>query len=828
MTLQSLPDRFSAVCELCGLPLRFGSISLSSEDKAFHFCCQGCRMVYSMLAESVDGANPARFKESDLYKRCVAAGVIPATEADLQKIYASRDLSLIAPAGITHETPDGTDTLPFHLMVNGMWCPACAWVIQHALSRLKGVSSVTCSFSTDRLYCRYRPDRVAPEEIREAMARLGYSARDGESASSSYKALRKEWVRLVITALLSVNVMMLSWALYSGFFTDLPKDAISKLSFPIGVMALIVFIYGGGPIWRKAWFGMMHLSPGMETLVGMAAGSAFVYSFFNWIMGSIHLYFDTACMLVTLVLLGKMLEQQAKERVRKDLDAFFSLQPTKVRLITEAWPNGRYTSIAQLSEGDQFIVESDDIVPADGRVTSGAADLDESAITGEARPRRLKAGDAVKSGSRVVDGRIIATAVHTGKDTVLGQMIDIMRQSLESAGAAKSKTDRILEWFVPGIVLIAAGTGAWGIISGLAVHEALVRTMTVMVISCPCALGIAIPMTRMVGISLAGRSGILIKDMDAFERAGNVDTIVFDKTGTLTLGRWQLVKVLCLPGFESGKAVSWAAGLEHMSDHEIGRSVVAYAKSKGIQPAEVTRLHMGVEGVQGEIEGKTVSFGSRDFAWGKHVKVEKDTEHDTNAITSRVYMSVNTLPAAIFYLGDTIRPSVPSLVSVLKNESKELFIISGDESVVTRRAADSIGISNALGGLIPAEKAAFIDELRQQGRLTMMVGDGVNDAAAMARAYLAVAVHSGRPLAAEAAHLSLMRGDPAQLIDFFRLSRQVNRKVTQNLGCAWIYNLFSIPIAMSGLLTPLVAATAMLLSSLTVIGNTLLLARKNT
>ena len=787
-------------------------------------------MVYSMLLESAEVDDPARFKQTDLYRQCVAAGVIPAGEEDLQRI-AEREKqethAAAASIAVTKATPEPSGTLALDLIVDGMWCAACAWVIEKTVNRLAGVEEVTCHFSTDRLRCRYRPDRVAPDQIRASVTRLGYGIQESNAETAGQQTQRREWVRLTITGLLSANVMMLSWALYAGFFTSLTSDAVFKISLPIVAMAAVVLIYGGGPMLRKAWYGLIHRAPGMETLVGMAAGCAFIYSLYNWLAGSIHLYFDTACMLITLVLLGKLLEQQAKSRVRRDLDSFFALQPTKVRLITDASPTGRYVAIGQLAVGDRFAVASDEIVPADGRVESGAATLDESSLTGEPRPIGVKTGDPIKSGARVIDGRVTASVEKVGHDTVLGQMIAIMTRSLEQKSAFEGRTDRLLRWFVPLIAALAGGTGLICVIAGLTVNQAVVRAVTVMVISCPCALGVAIPMARLAGISLAARQGILVREIEAFERADAIDSVVFDKTGTLTHGRWRLRHIECQPGAHPPTIVAWAAGLEQSSDHEIARAIDTYARVQAIIPAAFTDIIVHPDGVQGRLDDKIVRIGNRRFAWGKRPSAGNTKEESEETLTSRVFLSVDNCPAATLIFGDTIRPAVASMVGALKQTSRDIHLVSGDGDAATREVARAIGLNQARGGLLPSNKADYIDRLTGQGRRVAMVGDGINDAAAMARAHLAVAVHSGQGLAREAAHITLMRGDPAQLLDFFPLSRRVNRKVTQNLWCAWIYNLISIPIAMNGLLTPLVAATAMLLSSLTVIGNTLRLVRRD-
>jgi heavy metal translocating P-type ATPase len=817
-----------SACHLCGLPLRCAAVSATIDGVPLQFCCQGCRAVYHMLVAAGEVQDPARFKESDLYRQCVAAGVIPADAADLERIAAQEDREArVVPA--TPGDPEqgvSADTLCLDLMVEGMWCTACAWVIERSLLRMDGVEAVACQFFTDRLRCCYRPDRVAPHEIREAVARLGYDWRDSEAGATDRRVRHWQLARLAIAGVLSANVMMLSWALYAGFFTHLAADAVAAISLPIVVMATVVLVYGGGPMLRRAWFGLVRGVPGMEALVGLGAVCTYLYSLYNWYQGSIHLYFDTACMLITLVLLGKLLEQQARGRVRCELDSFFALQPAKVRLMDPRWPDGRFVAIDQLAAGDRFGVAAGEIVPADGRVVAGGGRVDESSLTGEPVPVPVRPGDAIKSGTRLLDGEVTAAVEKVGQETVLGQMIAIMARSLEQKGVYAGRTDRMLAWFVPIMLGLAAGTGLFAAWAGLSMDQAVVRAVTVMVVSCPCALGVAIPMARLAGISLAGRQGVLVREIESFERAGDLDTIVFDKTGTLTHGRWQLSRVDCQPGYDPATIVAWAAGLEQTSDHEVARSILAYADGQGVKPALMAALRVSSDGVMGRLGERMVRIGKREFAWPHTRAAMPAPKASAAGPASQVYLSIDGQPAATLHFGDRIRSTVPSMVTRLKKDFREIHLISGDDDTATREVARAVGLTQVRGGLVPAEKAAYIDALKDQGCRVAMVGDGVNDAAAMSRADLAVAVHAGAGLAKEAAHITLMRGDPAQLLDFFPLSHRVRRKVVQNLWCAWIYNLISLPVAMGGLLTPLVAATAMLLSSLTVMANTLLLIRR--
>jgi heavy metal translocating P-type ATPase len=806
-------------CELCGLPLRTDAYAAIYGTQSRHFCCPGCRMVFSMLMEAADAPDPEKFKESDLYRRCVAAGVVPASEEDLDRMGA---VSLEHQAG--GQPPDQRHSLNLQRTLTGMWCPACAWVIETALLRSPGIIEAVCDFSTDRLRCCYDPVKASPADISRTIRKLGYGLEDRESKGSG-SAERCAFIRLVICAILSMNVMMISWALYSGFFTHLSPQDRGFLVWPVFLLATLVLCYGGGALVRKAWSGLRAGAPGMEVLIVTGAGSAYVYSVFNMLGGSLHIYFDTAAMLITLLLLGKQLEHHAKERVRRDLTAFLSLQPNKVRLITPAFPAGRFVAIEQLCVGDHFSVGPLEIVPVDGRIISGQAQVDESAITGEPRPVEVAAGDALTSGSRVLEGRLQVKAERIGEAAMLGQMIAVVARSLGQRTALESRTDRWLAFFVPLLIGLAAVTGISGYLLGLSADEAVIRMVTVLVIACPCALGIAIPLARVAGISAAGRQGLLVRDFDAFERAERIDTLVFDKTGTLTQGRWTLEQTITREGLGAAEALALAAGLECRSDHTVARTLRGIAGSRGITPVDMEAVVVHADGVSGRHEGRILRLGRFSFACPGETEATMTLPVRGEHPLSYVFLSIDEKVSAAFGFGDTVRSGMANLVGGLRQAGFELHVISGDTDHTVQAVARTLGIDNARGGLLPAAKADYIDRLRGMGRTVMMMGDGLNDAPALARADLSVAVHTGSPLAQGAADVTLMRGDPAQWPVFLAWAQRINGAVQQNLWCAAIYNLVGIPLAMSGVLNPLVAVTAMLLSSLTVIGNTLRLVR---
>ena len=574
----------------------------------------------------------------------------------------------------------------------------------------------------------------------------------------------------------------------------------------------------------------MNMAASMETLIIIGASCAFVLSIHNQFAGSLHLYYDTACMLITLVLLGKALEGRAKGRVLEDLESFFALMPTKVRIYTDDRPEGRYASIDYLNEGDRFRIEAEEIVPADGYILSGESTVDESAITGEPLPIVKSTGDAIRSGCRILTGSLLVTARQVGKDSTLGQMIAIIEKTLLAKTPIEGKTDIILKWFVPAVLLMAIITAVICKLFGMTTAEAVLRGVTVTVISCPCALGIAIPLARVAGVSIAGRMGLLVRDFEVFEQAEVIDTIVFDKTGTITRGKWHLQDIILFGNYTSDQALAMAAGLEQESEHFIAAEIIRRAVERKILPDRVESIEVTESGLIGNLSGQTIRIGSAAFLAG-HFRESTFNPDQIEGIDNRqhstVYLGCNEEPVAVFIFGDTLRPAINEMVNDLKIRGFDLAVISGDGRRSTAAVGKAVGIESAIGDQLPADKAALIQGLQARGHRTAMVGDGINDAPALAQADLSIAIHSGGALSKEAADISFMRGEPGQLPAFLDFARRVNRKIHQNLVFTFLYNVLAIPVAMTGLLNPLIAVTAMLLSSISVTGNTLLLVKKS-
>jgi heavy metal translocating P-type ATPase len=793
----------------------------------------GCKQVFHMLIEASDAGDPESFRETELFRKCQELGIIPSSEEDLKKLAGEPQVNSLALEAVGEISPEkdviaeptSENSLSLNLTVSQMWCPACGWVIEEALRRSPGVLSASCNFSTDRVRCDYNPILSSPQQIIRSINSLGYQAfLAGEGTVAKEK--RREFIRFAIAAFLTANVMMLSFALYSGFFTEFSRETIWKLSWPIFIMASAVLFYGGRNIYRRAWAGITGAAFSMETLITAGSFSAYFYSIYGLLSGSIHLYFDTASMLITLVLLGKLLERRAKDEVQQDLAIFFSLRPTKVKICAEQYPEGRYVSADNLRKEDIFKVEMSEVIPADGLIVSGEGTVDESSLTGEPYPVTKKTGDRVKSGTQVIRGMFKVKAEGVGEDSIVGQMITIMENALGQRTPFEGKTERALRWFVPVIITLAVGTAAICLFSGLSIDEAVIRAVTVTVISCPCTLGIAIPMARVAGISLAGKKGILVRDFTSFEQADRVDSFVLDKTGTVTRGQWSLVEVIPVGSFAKEKILGLAASLEKESDHLIAAEINREAAKCQVQFLNLQGIEVFENGISGTFNGEKVKIGSRGFVASELENSPTFPLPENKPEHSLVFMSYADKICSIFVFDDEIKLTSIPAVQRLRAAGYRLALVSGDADLTTKTIAAEVGIEEAQGGKLPQDKAAFIAVQQQQGYQVAMVGDGINDAPALVQADLAIAVHSGSDLGKEAADLTLMRGDLLQLWDFVLLSKEVKKKIHQNLGFSFIYNLVSIPIAMSGLLTPLIAVSAMLLSSLSVIGNTLLLLKK--
>jgi len=816
-------------CHLCGLPVGRLGIEQIHQGETLHFCCPGCRQVFLLLFQS-PGGPPSNYRETGLYRACVEAGLIPAGNEKPLEDPANLENPAFSPLGLT-------------LKVEGMWCPSCSWLIEEILRRTRGIVEPQVSFLSDLVQVKYFPHLLSPREIMARISRLGFSPVLYEGDPGGSREKRSMVLRLGVSAILTANIMMISMALYWGFFREFSREVIGYFSYPIWLIATPVVFYGGLPILRRGLAGFWYGNPSMDSLISIGALAAYFYSLVQLAQGSIRLYFDTPAMLITFVLLGKYMETQARERVAAGITDLYKLAHQKVRIFTPlpipppqgdgGWEEGgieRWVSPEEAKPGDDFLAFAGERVPLDGRVLSGRGEVDESILTGEARPVEKRPGDEIMGGVLLLAGKLKVKATRVGGESYLGQMITLMQEALSKKDPAELLADRITRWFVPSVLAIAGLTAFYLWLSQSSLEEALLRSLTVLLISCPCALGIATPIIKVAVMGLAKSRGILIRNPGAIEHTRDLDTLVFDKTGTLTEGNFSLQKIFTT-GTPEREALSRIAAVEIRSNHFLAREIVKKAREQDITPEEVHGYEsLEGMGVRGQVKGDLIFIGNRELmalektgipsAWNQQALAYEEKGMTT------VFFGWAKEVQGFLVFGDSLKKGIRKMVQDLQARGVTSWIVSGDGPGTTRAVAGDAGVENFLGQALPQQKVEFIKSLQKKGHRVGMVGDGVNDAAALAQADVGFALGAGTHILREASDFAFLASDPTRVCDALDLSALALRSIRQNLFFAFLYNTIGIPLAAIGFLNPLIAVFAMFASSLTVVGNALRISQK--
>ena len=807
-------------CRLCGLPVGRSGVREKRGEEVFHFCCFGCRQVFQLLSR-LPGGPPGDFKNSDLYRLCAASDLIGRKDEDRERSRVPGEEA--GPSALTVSGLEEALAKELILKLEGMWCSACSWLIESVLRRTRGVVEVTALFASDLVRIKYLPHQVTPEEIQDRISRLGYrpsSFQDPAEASGERKRAQR---RLGISSILTVQVMMISLVLYGGFFQDLGNEAVGYLSYLLWILTTPVLIYGGFPIFKKALVGLRHGKPSMETLISLGALSAYVYSLVRMGRGSLHLYFDTAAMLIVLVLLGKYLEAQAKERISRGLSELYHLANQKVRILTEGGEEWR--AAVEVQPGDAFQVLAGERVPVDGRILFGRATMDESYLTGESRPIKRGPPEEIRAGALLLDHPLNIRATRVGAESSIGQIIALMQEGLSRKTAVELFADRLTRWIVPALLGLAAGTALVLAYHGQALEEILLRALTIVVISCPCALGIAVPLAKVASIGVGRTKGILIRDPAALEKIRKLDVLIFDKTGTLTEGRYSLREMVCLEGSRE-EALGRIASVEAFSNHFLAREIQNLARefSWGLGEVKDFKTLAGL-GVCGVVAGLEVVVGNRGLMQFQGLKLPRTLESQARVLSCEgatiVFFGWEEQVQGFLAFGDALKETAPEAVAGLQEKGFQVRMVSGDSLETTGAIARELAVGSFVGQALAQDKVRIIKELQQQGHHVGMIGDGLNDAAALAQADVGFALGTRAGILSEAADITLLTDDPLKIRDVLHLSTLSFTIIRQNLLFAFLYNLLAIPLAMTGILNPLIAVLAMFASSLTVVGNTL-------
>ncbi|EOL9006159.1 copper-exporting P-type ATPase CopA [Cronobacter turicensis] len=729
------------------------------------------------------------------------------------------------------------------LLINGMSCASCVSRVQSALQGVEGVTQARVNLAERTALVM---GHASAADLIAAVEKAGYGAeaidddaerreRQQQTAQAAMKRFR--WQAALA---LAVGIPVMIW----GMFGDnmMVTDANRSLWLVIGLITLGVMIFAGGHFYQSAWKSLRNRSATMDTLVALGTGAAWLYSMSvnlwpqHFPMEARHLYYEASAMIIGLINLGHMLEARARQRSSKALERLLDLTPPVARVVT---PEGeKKLPLAEVTPGMTLRLTTGDRVPVDGDITDGEGWFDEAMLTGEPVPQQKAAGDAIHAGTVVQDGSVLFRAAAVGNHTTLSRIIRMVRQAQSSKPEIGKLADRISAVFVPVVVLIALFSGAVWYFTGPApqIVYTLVIVTTVLIIACPCALGLATPMSIISGVGRAAEFGVLVRDADALQRASDVDTLVFDKTGTLTEGKPQVAAIATTGDITEADALRLAAALEQGSSHPLARAIIERAEGASLPAVSGFRTLRGL-GVSGEAQGKTLLLGNQALLEENGIATDAlrdEAQREASLGATPVLLAVNGTLAALFAIRDPLRADSADALARLHREGYRLVMLTGDNAVTANAIAREAGIDEVIAGVLPDGKAQAIQKLQQAGRKVAMIGDGINDAPALAQAEVGIAMGGGSDVAIETAAITLMRHSLTGVADAMAISKATLGNMKQNLLGAFIYNALGIPIAagvlwpLTGtLLNPVVAGAAMALSSITVVSNANRLLRFN-
>jgi Cu+-exporting ATPase len=720
-------------------------------------------------------------------------------------------------------------TREVNLAITGMTCASCASRVEKALAKVPGVVSASVNLATEQARVQAGPD-VSIDALQAAVAAAGYGATPAGTAKTPAVHALPDWWPVALSALLTLPLILPMLAMPFGVDWALP--ALWQLA-----LAAPVQFWLGGRFYAAGWRAVKAGTGNMDLLVALGTSAAFGLSLYMMLRywghqgHAPHLYFEASATVITLVMLGKWLEARAKRQTTDAIRALQALRPETARVRRDGVDAD--VPVASVQIGDLVVALPGERIAVDGKVTEGESEVDESLITGESLPVAKHAGERVTGGAVNGAGLLVIETLAIGAETTLARIIRMVEDAQAAKAPIQRLVDKVSAVFVPVVLGIALVTLlAWGLHNG-DWENALLNAAAVLVIACPCALGLATPTAIMAGTGVAARHGILIKDAEALELAHAITQVVFDKTGTLTEGKPALVEAKALDGAPDAAMLRLAAAVQQGSSHPLANAVMQAAQQQQLEVPPATKVQtLPGRGVQAEVEGATLYLGNARLMQELGVQpaeplpLAQQLENAGRTVSwlARDAQGVKTLLGLLAF-GDTVRPSARAAIEGLRANGVSSLMLTGDNRGAAQAVATAIGLNDFRAEVSPGDKASVVAGLKQGGAIVAMVGDGINDAPALAAAHVGIAMGSGTDVAMQAASITLMRGDPLLVADAISISKRTYSKIRQNLFWAFVYNLVGIPLAAFGLLSPVVAGAAMAFSSVSVVSNALLLKR---